>query len=117
MALLRSLLSAFATRQTLVLENMALRQQLAVLQRDSKRPRLMIADRAFWVFLSRIWAGWASPLTLVKPTTVIGWHRTGFRLYWRWKSGVASRGRPKVAPETRRLIRRMSRENPLWGAP
>jgi transposase InsO family protein len=117
LALFRSLLSALATRQTLFLENLALRQQLAVLQRDSKRPRLMQADRVFWVFLSRIWNGWARTLTLVKPETVIGWHRKGFKLYWRWKSRGASRGRPAVAPEIRKLIRTMSRANPLWGAP
>ena len=117
MALLRSLLSALATRQTLLLENLALRQQLAVLQRDSKRPRLIKADRVFWVLLSRIWNGWAGTLTLVKPETVIGWYCKGFRLYWRWKSRGASRGRPAVAPEIRKLIRMMSQANPLWGAP
>jgi hypothetical protein len=72
LALLRSSFSALATRQPLVLENIALRQQVAVLQRDSKRPRLMNADRVFWVLLSTIWPGWAATLTLVKPTTVIG---------------------------------------------
>ncbi len=117
LALIRSTLSALATRQTLVLENLALRQQLAVLQRDSKRPCLLKTDRVFWIILSRIWAGWAGTLTLVKPTTVIVWHRKGFKLYWRWKSRGASRGRPKVALETRKLISRMSRENRLWGAP
>jgi putative transposase len=117
LALLRSSLSALVTRQTLVLENLALRQQLTVLQRGSKRPRLVKADRVFWMILSRIWAGWATTLTLVQPATVIGWHRKGFRLYWRWKSRGASRGRPKVALEARELIRRMSRANPLWGAP
>ena len=75
LVLVRSLLSALATRQTLLLENLALRQQLAVLQRDSKRPRLRKADRVFWVFLSRSWTGWTGTLTLVKPETVIGWHR------------------------------------------
>jgi putative transposase len=117
MVLLRSLLSALATRQTLLLENLALRQQLAVLQRDSKRPRLIKADRVFWVLLSRIWNGWAGTLTLVKPETVIGWYCKGFRLYWRWKSRGAGRGRPAVAPEIRKLVRMMSQANPLWGAP
>jgi hypothetical protein len=74
-------------------------------------------DRVFWVFLSKIWTGWARTLTLVKPETVIGWHRKGFTLYWRWKSRAASRGRPAAAPEIRRLIRMMSQANPTWGAP
>lgn len=117
LALLRGSLSALATRQRLVLENLALRQQLAVLQRDSKRPRLNKADRVFWITLSRFWAGWASALTLVKPETVIGWHRKGFRLYWKWRSRSTRRGRPKVLLETRELIREMSRANPTWGAP
>jgi len=80
LALLRSTLSALATRQTLVLENLALRQQVAVLQRDSKRPHLRKADRVFWIILSRFWTGWARTLILVKPETVIGWHRNGFHL-------------------------------------
>jgi len=117
LVLVRSLLSALATRQTLLLENLALRQQLAVLQRDSKRPRLRKADRVFWAFLSRIWTGWTSTLTLVKPETVIGWHRKGFRLYWRLKSRGARRGRPAVPSEVQKLIRKMSQANPLWGAP
>jgi transposase InsO family protein len=72
-------------------------------------------DRGFWVLLSRLWADWRSSLVLVKPDTVVGWHRKGFRLYWRWKSGKP--GRPRVPKDVRDLIRRMSLENPLWGAP
>ena len=82
-----------------------------------KRPRLTKTDRLFWVFLSRIWRDWADVLFVVKPETVISWHRKGFKLFWRWKSRRRNRGRPRVAHDIRDLIRRMSRENPTWGAP
>jgi putative transposase len=100
----------------LLLENLALRQQLAVLRRTVRRPRLRPWDRVFWVWLSRWWAGWKDALVIVTPATVVGWHRKGFRLYWRWKSRGRP-GRPRIDPELRRLIRCMSRDNPLWGAP
>jgi len=103
-------------RAALVAENLALRQQLAVLQVSAKRPRLRKRDRLFWVWLSRLWANWRSCLMIVKPETVIRWHREGFRLYWRWKSRKKL-GRPKTDAEIRKLIRRMARDNPLWGAP
>ncbi len=96
---------------------MALRHQLSVLQRTARRPRLKACDRVFWVWLSRIWPQWRSALLIVRPETVIKWHRQGFRLYWRWKSRAGKPGRPRVDPDIRELIRRMSRENPLWGAP
>jgi putative transposase len=104
------------TRSQLALENLALRHQLAVLRRPVARPRLRPWDRLFWACLSRCWAGWKDALLIVKPATVVGWHRQGFRLYWRWKSRGRS-GRPRIDAEPRRLIRRMSQENPLWGAP
>jgi transposase InsO family protein len=104
-----------ANRAALIAENLALRQQLAVVSRTAKRPRLRQRDRIFWVWLSRLWKGWRSALVVVQPDTVVRWHRQGFRLYWRWKS--KNRGRPKIDPVIRSLIRRMSRENPLWGAP
>jgi len=105
-----------AARATLVAENLALRQQLGVLQRSVKRPKLRKRDRVFWVWLSRLWSGWQSALTLVQPETVVRWHRQGFRLYWRWKSRKKA-GRPQVDQEIQDLIHRMSRENPTWGAP
>ena len=83
--LLRTLLAtvwaALRARRDLTLENLALRHQLAVLQRSAKRPRISRADRAFWVVLSRIWPCWSEALTLVQPATVVGWHRKGFRLF------------------------------------
>ena len=103
-------------RAALAAENLALREQLAVLQVSMKRPRLRKWDRVFWVWLSRLWSGWRSCLMIVKPETVIRWHREGFRLYWRWKSRKKL-GRPKTDAEIRALIRRMARENRTWGVP
>jgi len=100
-----------------VADNLALRQQLAVLQVSVKRARLRKRDRIFWVWLSRTWSGWRSCLVIVKPETVIGWHRQGFGFYWRWKSRKRNPGRPKPPAEIRQLIRRMAQENPTWGAP
>ena len=116
--LLSTLRSIFRSRSALELEILALRHQIAVLQRAAgKRPRLTPADRLFWVVLCRLWDDWRSALAIVKPETVIAWHRKGFRLFWTWKVRRGRPGRPAVAREVRDLIRRMSRENPLWGAP
>jgi transposase InsO family protein len=104
------------SQRELALENLALRQQLAVLKCKTKRPRLTNADRAFWVALRRLWPDWQNALVLVKPATVIRWHRKGFKLYWTWKSRNQG-GRPPIDSEIRTLIRRMARENPTWGAP
>jgi hypothetical protein len=85
-AFLATARSSLRSQRELALENLALRQQLAVLKRTTKRPKLTHADRAFWVALSRLWPDWHRALILVKPETVIGWHRKGFKLYWTWKS-------------------------------
>ena len=113
LSLVRTLISAFKARRELALENVALRQQLAVLRRSVKRPRLSNVDRVFWVLLRRIWTDWESVLVIVKPETVVRWHRCGFRRYWTWKSRRRRPGRPGVAPEIRELIRNMSRANPV----
>ncbi|GLH75047.1 transposase [Geothrix limicola] len=102
--------------QTLELENLTLRHQLAVLQRTAKRSKTTRWDRAFWIGLSRVWSGWREACLLVKPATVVGWHRSGFRLFWRIKSRRRS-GRPHLEPTLRRLVIQMAWENPLWGAP
>ena len=86
------------------------------MQRKTKRPRLTQADRAFWVALCSLWPDRHDALIIVKPQTVIGWHRKGFKLYWTWKSRRRG-GRPPIDAEIRTLIRRMARENPTWGAP
>jgi hypothetical protein len=113
----RLLRSLFRRRRNLILENLALRQQLLVQQRTIKRPKLQNRDRRFWAWLSRIWPDWKSTLIIVKPETVVKWHRQRFRLYWRRKSQAGTVGRPKISREIRDLIRQMSRENPTWGAP
>ena len=115
-ALLAATRSSLRSQRELALENLALRQQLAVLKCTAKRPKLSTADRLFWVALSRLWTGWPHALILVKPDTVIRWHRKGFKLYWTWKSRHRA-GRPRIDAEIRMLIRRMARENPIWGAP
>ena len=105
-------------RLHLAVENLALRQQLAVFKQSVKRPKLRPRDRAFWVLLSGLWPNWRSALAIVQPETVIRWHRQGFKLYWRWKSKPGSKpGCPPIEREIRSLIQRMSRENPTWGAP
>ena len=115
--LLRTFISALRSHRALILENLALRHQLDVLQRNAKRPCLTNRDRTLWVILSRIWADWRMPLTFVQPDTVVRWHKRGFRLYWRWKSRPRWPGRRVVPKDVRDLIRTMSRDNPLWGAP
>src|SRR5215831_4473052 len=112
-----ALLTSFKSRAALQVENLALRHQLAVLGRSVKRPKLTSADRLLWAWLCEAWSNWRSSLRIVKPETVIGWHRKGFRLFWTWKVGRGQPGRPPVSKEIRQLIRRMSRDNPLWGAP
>lgn len=109
--------AAFKSRATLHLENLALRHQLCVLRRSVKRPKLSPADRLLWAWLSEVWNDWRSSLVMVKPETVMALHRKSFRLFWSWKVRHGRCGRPSVPKDVRELIRRMSRENPLWGAP
>jgi len=108
----------FSSRRDLLLENLALRQQLGVLKRRHSHPRLAVTDRVFWVILRRFWYGWRQALILVQPERVVRWHRAGFRLYWTWLSRHRVRaGRKCVSKELRELIFRMVAENPTWGAP
>ena len=117
-ALLAALCSVVRSRADLQLENLALRHQINVLRRSAKkRPKLSSGDRLFWVCLSRLWRDWRSMLVIVKPETVVAWHRKGFRLFWTWKVRHGQPGRPVVTREIRDLIRKMCRENPGWGAP
>ncbi len=109
--------SLFASRSDLLLENLALRQQLAALAARWPRPRLQAADRLFWIVLHRVWPRWRNALVLVPPDTVARWRRQGFRRFWRWKSRVCRAGRPSTRVEIRALVRRMAAENPTWGAP
>src|SRR6202023_247358 len=112
-----ALVGAFRSRVSLEAENTILRHQLNVLRRQSpKRPTFGMLDRLIFAGLYRLAPKVLGALAIVKPETVIKWHRTGFRSYWRWKSRRRG-GRPTVAPEIRKLIREMSIANPLWGAP
>jgi len=106
----------FRSRDELMLENLALRQQLAIFKDKRPRPRLDNPARAFWVGLRSAWPSWMDALILVRPETVARWHRQGFRLYWRRKGRARRVGRPRVSREVRELIRRMATENG-WGAP
>ena len=116
-ALWFALRSGVTGRAALIAENLALRHQLMVLQRSAKRPRLRPLDRLFWVWLSRLWPNWRSALNIFQPDTVTKWHQQGFKLYWRWLSKPRKGGRPPIDQEIRDLIRRMSYDNPSWGAP
>jgi len=107
--------ASFRTRASLVAENICLRQQLLVLRRHQTRPRIRDTDRRFWVVACRWFAGWRRSLLIVKPETVLRWHRRGWRAYWRWRSTSRGKpGRPPIAPELRELIRRMAIGNRLW---
>ena len=110
--LLEVLRAIFTSRAASVAENLAFRQQLAVLHASIKRAKLRPRDRVFWVWLSRLWPDWKSLLVIVQPDTVVKWHRQGFKLYWRWKSRKRKPGRPKIDQEIRYLIRRMCQTLP-----
>src|SRR5438270_5803298 len=115
--LLLSLLgSAMRDRDALVAENFLLRHQLAVLTRPTrKRPRLRARDKLFWVVVRALRRDWRRRLVLVRPESVIRWHRQAWRLFWRWRSRGPI-GRPRLNAEVRQLIATMARDNPRWGA-
>jgi putative transposase len=119
--LILSLLGWFMTfvrsRNSMGLEIVALRHQVSILKRKNGRPRLGRWDRVLWVFLRRVWSRWAAVLVIVKPETVVRWHRAGFRLYWSFLSMRREKGRPRISFELRQLIARMAKENPTWGSP
>src|SRR5579863_3758217 len=118
--LILSMLAVFRvflrSRGDTALEVLALRQQVAVLKRKRPRPVLNSLDRLFWTALRRFWPRWSDLLVIVKPETVVAWHRAGFRLYWRWRSRPRG-GHPRISEEIRALIRQLAEENPDWGAP
>ena len=113
----RMLGDCFKSRQRLEAEILVLRHQLNVLQqRAPRRVHLHWASRALFIWLYRCCPRILDAITIVRPETVVRWHRMGFAAYWRWKSRSPG-GRPRIGKEVRDLIRRMSFENPLWGAP
>jgi putative transposase len=99
------------------LENLALRQQLAVYKRTIRRPKLRTTDRLLWVGLARVWPGWRQALVIVSPDTVLRWQRHRLREYWARLSRRPTGGRPPLNAEIKSLVRRMVAANPLWGAP
>jgi hypothetical protein len=115
---LGSISRCFHSRRSLLLENLALRQQLAVLTRRHPRPKLSPLDKLFWVLARRFWSAWKQALLVGTPETVVRWHRTGFRLYWSLISKVRRQvGRNPLSKEVRDLIFQMVAENSSWGAP
>jgi transposase InsO family protein len=116
LALLATVRVFFRSRNDTALEILALRQQIVVLKRKRPRPRLNQFDRLFWIILRCVWPRWTEVLLAVKPETVVGWHRAGFRLFWKWQSRACA-GRPKATAEIRALIHRLAEENATWGAP
>ena len=115
--LLPPVFDAFRLRSNLALENLALRQQLAIMKRRHPRPTLRRSDRVFWLLLSRAWSHWRETLVIVKPETVVRWHRKRFASYWTRLSRRSRPGRPGKDRQIRELIRRMANANILWGAP
>ena len=116
--LLGAVWGVFRARRDLLLENLALRQQLTALKRRQPRPTLTVFDKTFWILAHRFWAGWKQALVLVSPETVVRWHRAGFRFYWSLISKVRKPvGRKPTSKEVRNLLCQMMAENPSWGAP
>jgi transposase InsO family protein len=109
--------SLFKSRRQLTLENLALRQQLAMLKPSVKRPRVSTLDRLFWILFSKYVDGWRAMLHALHPDTVVRWHRQGFRFYWRWRSRGHKPGRLAIDAGLRKLIRKMQATNIGWGAP
>jgi putative transposase len=111
------ILGFFRARRSRLLENLALRQQLAVLKRKHPRPQLNVLDKVIWVLARRFWSGWKRTLIIITPETVVRWHRAGFRIYWELISRVRKPIGRQTPKEVRQLIFRMVRENPTWGTP
>ena len=109
--------SLFRSQRQLVLENLALRQQVVMLRKSVKKPRPSVADKLFWILFSRYVDGWRKILYSLHPDTVVRWHHEGFRRYWNWKSRRRRVGRPPIDTEIRKLIRQMQATNMGWGAP
>src|SRR6266705_1928204 len=115
--LLRLFPFLFVGHRQLAVENLALRQQLAVYKRTTARPKLRPTDRLFWIWLARVWAGWRQALVIVSPDTLLRWQRRRFRELWTKLSERPRLGRPPISAEIAALIRKMAATNPLWGAP
>ena len=117
LVVLRSLALICGGHRAVALENLALRQQLAVFKRTVQRPPLRPRDRLFWVLLAHAWRNWRSALIVVQPETVVGWHRQWLRRRWTHRSTSGRPGRPRTTTAIRTLVDQMGAANPLWGAP
>ena len=115
--LFRFVASFFKSKVTLQAENLALRHQLCVLHRSTKRPKVKPDDRILWSMLARIWSDWKNALVFVKPETIIRWQRKRFKEHWTKLSKRGKPGRQRTPEEVQELIRTMSRMNPTWGSP
>ena len=114
---LETVCSLLKSRRQLTLENLALRQQLAMLKQSVNRPRILPVDRLFWVLFSKYVDGWRAMLHVLHPDTVVRWHHDSFRRYWSWKSRRRLVGRPRIDADVRKLIVQMQSMNVGWGAP
>ena len=114
---LRSLALICCGHREVALENLALRQQLAVFRRTVPRPPLSHRDRLFWVLLAQAWRGWRTALIVVRPDTVVRWHRQWLRRRWTQRSTPTRPGRPSTNAAIRMLVEQMGAANPFWGAP
>ena len=117
LCLCRMILLILAGSEQVALENLALRQQLAVFQRTVRRPKIRPTDRLFWVCLLKIWKDWKSALVIVRPETVMDWHRKRFKRYWSRLSKHRNPGRPRIEADIRKLVKTMAEANLGWGAP
>jgi hypothetical protein len=117
LVLIRALALACRGHHQVVLENLALRQQLATLQRTASRPQLRRRDRLFWIVLAQTWRNWRAALVIVQPDTVVRWHRQWLCRRWTQRSARIRVGRPTTDIGIRALVRKMAAANPLWGAP
>jgi len=113
----RALALVLRGHRELVLENLALRQQLTAMKRATKRPHLQTRDRLFWIALARIWRNWRTAVVRVQPDTVVRWHRDWLRRRWTRRSQLRPEGRPPIDQQICILVRDMATANPLWGAP
>src|SRR5882762_2212311 len=114
---LRSLALICAGHRAVALENLALRQQLAMFKRTVRRPQLRHRDRLFWMLLANAWEDWRTALIVVHPDTVVRWHRQWLRRQWTRRSARGRSGRPGTPATIRTLVMKIAAANPLWGAP
>ena len=113
-SLFSALIAGLKSRLVLQTEILALRHQIIVLKRSTKRPKIRFWDRFLWIGFLRFWTKWRSVLVIVKPETVIAWHHKGFRMFWTWKCRRSKCGRPRIPKEVRDLIRTMSKNNATY---